>query len=160
LPAIDWETEYLPVFAFEIDESGSENNDIERGRNVLQPPLIACIDDDAFVREGLAGLLQAFGFSAEVFASAEEFLNYRQLERVSCLITDVKLEGISGIQLQNCLKKNGHKIPTIIISAYEKERLEAQALDQGAIAFHRKPISSENLLSSLDLALNRGSGDG
>jgi FixJ family two-component response regulator len=119
------------------------------------PPLIACVDDDAPVREALEGLLLAFGFAVEVFASAEDFLQSAQLDRISCLITDVKLGGTSGLQLQKHVVASGHRIPTIIITAFGDDRLRAQALKAGAIGFLSKPIAGEDLLSTIELALKR-----
>ena len=120
-----------------------------------QPPLIACIDDDASVREALEGLLVAFGFAAEIFASAEDFLSSARLDRISCLIADVKLAGMSGLQLQRRLVESGYQIPTILITAFGDDRLRRQALDAGAVNLLRKPIAREDLLSSIELALKR-----
>jgi FixJ family two-component response regulator len=122
---------------------------------VPPPPFIACVDDDAPVREALEGLLRALGFAVEVFASAEDFLQSAPLERISCLILDVKLGGISGLQLQKRLAASGYRIPTIIITAFGDDGLRVQALEAGAVAFLRKPIAREHLLSSIELALNR-----
>jgi len=118
-------------------------------------PLIACVDDDASVREALEGLLLAFGFAVEVFASAEDLLKSAPLGRISCLITDVKLGSISGLQLQKRLAESGCRIPTIVITAFGDDHLRAQALEAGAIGFLRKPIAKEDLLSGIELALHR-----
>ena len=81
-------------------------------------PLIAIVEDDASVCEALQGLLEAFGFAAEVFSSAEEFLQSERLNETACLITDVQLPGMSGFQLQNHLSVSGSRIPIIVITAF------------------------------------------
>jgi FixJ family two-component response regulator len=119
------------------------------------PPFIACVDDDASVREALEGLLVAFGFAVEIFSSAENFLNFPGLDRISCLIADVKLGGISGIQLQRRLVESGRRIPTIVITAFGDDRLREQAFEAGAISFLHKPIARGDLLASIAQALKR-----
>ncbi len=125
------------------------------GDDVPPAPEVACIDDDTSVREALEGLLVAFGFAVKTFASAEEFLSSAQMERFSCLITDMKLGGMSGLQLHTSLLETGRSIPTIIITAFGDECLQRQATEAGVIALLRKPITREDLLSSIRLALNR-----
>jgi FixJ family two-component response regulator len=119
-------------------------------------PLIACVDDDAPVREALEGLLQAFGFEVLTFASAEALLASDALDRVSCLITDMQLGGISGFQLQKRLIAINSLIPTIIITAFADEELRASSMDAGAIEFLLKPITAERILSAVNEALGRG----
>lgn len=118
-------------------------------------PHIACVDDDEYVREALEGLLTAFGYSAETFATAEEFLSSGRVEQVSCLVTDLQLGGMSGVQLQRRLIELGTVIPTIIITAFGDERLQKQAIDDGAVGFLYKPITQRDLLSSIRVALDR-----
>jgi FixJ family two-component response regulator len=124
---------------------------------VSQTPLIMCVEDDASVREAIKGLLVSLGFAAEVFSSAEEFIQSSRLGETSCLITDVKLGGMSGIELQNRLAALGHCIPTIVITAFPDERIRAQALSAGAVCFLDKPIDKDELVSCIDSALNRRS---
>ena len=101
------------------------------GDDVPPAPEIACIDDDTSVREALKGLLVAFGLAAKALASAEKFLRSAQMERFSCLITDMKLGGMSGLQLHTSLLETGHSIPTITITAFGDEYLRRQATEAG-----------------------------
>jgi FixJ family two-component response regulator len=125
---------------------------------VSQTSLVSCIDDDASIRDALEGFLRASGFAAEVFFSAEEFLQSGRLERTSCLITDVMLPGMSGLQLLDHLAASGHRIPLIVITAFPDEHLRARALSAGAVCFLSKPAAKEDLLTCIRSALNRQHG--
>jgi FixJ family two-component response regulator len=127
---------------------------------VSQTPLIACIDDDPSVCEAIKGSLMASGFTAEAFLSAEEFLQFGRLEDTSCLITDVQLGGMSGLQLQHRLAELGYGIPIIIITAFPDERIRERALSAGAVCFLSKPVTKEGLLTCIRLALHRRHGAG
>ena len=116
-------------------------------------PLIAIVDDDVSVCEAMQGLVEAFGFAAEVFSSAEEFLQSERLNETACLITDVQLPGMSGFELQNHLSVSGSRIPIIVITAFPGD--DRRALDAGAICFLRKPVVKEDLLTCIRLALDR-----
>jgi FixJ family two-component response regulator len=120
---------------------------------VSQTPLIAIVEDDASVCEALQGLVEAFGFAAEAFSSAEEFLQSERLNDTACLITDVQLPGMSGLQLQNHLSLSGSRIPIIVITAFPGD--DRRALAEGAICFLRKPVVKEDLLTCIRLALDR-----
>ena len=117
------------------------------------PPLISIVDDDESVRESLWGLLRSVGFAVNVFASAEEFWNSDQLSISNCLILDVRMPGMSGIELQRQLVASGCNIPVIFITAYEDEGMRAQAFLGGAGAFLIKPFSEEALLTAIHAAL-------
>ncbi|MER9216665.1 response regulator [Mesorhizobium sp. M0663] len=119
-------------------------------------PLIACVDDDASVREALEGLLLAFNFEVATFASAESFLASGSIDTVSCLITDVRLGGMSGLQLQKSLIARGRLIPTIVITAFSEKGFHESAMENGAIAMLLKPITANRLLAAVNTALNRG----
>jgi FixJ family two-component response regulator len=125
---------------------------------VLGAPLIVCVDDHAAVREAVEGLLVALGFTAEVFSSAEEFLQFGRPEYTSCLITDVKLGGMSGIELQNSLAASGYRIPVIVITAFPDDRTRMHALSAGAVGFLSKPVTKEELLTCIGSALKCGEG--
>ena len=116
-------------------------------------PLIVCVEDVESVREAIKGLLVALGFNAEVFSSAEEFLQSNLLGDTSCLITDVKLGGMSGIELQNRLAASSYPIPVIVITAFPDDRTRTQALSAGAVGVLSKPISKEELLTCINSAL-------
>lgn len=121
-----------------------------------KPPVIACVDDDPSVREALAGLLRSVRYAAETYASAEDFLRFAKLREISCLITDMKLGGISGLQLQTQLAAGGFVIPTIVITAFDDEQMRQQSLAAGALGFLRKPIHDAELLTLIRNALARG----
>ena len=120
-----------------------------------QKPLIACVDDDVSVREALGGLLGAFGYVVRTFESAEDFLASESFNQVTCLITDVQLGGISGLQLLRHLVAMHHLVPTIVITALSDDELRSSAMDAGASEFLTKPIMAEQLLSALRKILNR-----
>jgi FixJ family two-component response regulator len=124
---------------------------------VSQDPFIACIDDDKSVRDAIVGFLKAFGFAVQAFSSAEDFLQSSCLNQTSCLIADVKLPGMSGLQLQQRLTASGQRVPTIFITAFSDPRRRAQALGAGAICFLEKPITKDDLLTCIQLALEQGS---
>ena len=121
-----------------------------------KPPVIACVDDDPSVREALAGLLRSVRYAAETYASAEDFLRFAKLREISCLITDMKLGGISGLQLQTQLAAGGFVIPTIVITAFDDEQMRQQSLAAGALGFLRKPVHDAELLTLIRNALARG----
>jgi FixJ family two-component response regulator len=125
---------------------------------VSQTSLIACIDDDLSVCEAIKGLLMASGFTAEAFLSAEEFLQFHRLKDTSCLITDVQLRGMSGLQLQDRLAEAGYGIPIIVITAFPDERIRERALSAGAVCFLSKPVTKEGLLTCIRAALHRRHG--
>ena len=120
-----------------------------------QKPHIACVDDDVLAREALEGLLKAFGFSSEVFTSAEEFLQSGRMEKTSCLITDVHLRGMSGLRLQSRLAASGSRIPVIVITAFPNEGVRERALSAGAVCFLEKPFNTEDLLTCIRSAVDR-----
>jgi FixJ family two-component response regulator len=120
---------------------------------VAAPALISIVDDDESVRDALWGFVRSVGFSVNVFASAEEFLNSDQLGKADCLILDVRMPGMSGIELQRQLVSDDCKIPVIFITAYEDEGMRTQALFAGAGAFLIKPFSEEALLDAIHAAL-------
>jgi FixJ family two-component response regulator len=120
---------------------------------VAAPALISIVDDDESVRDALWGFLRSVGFSVNAFASAEEFLNSDQLGKADCLILDVRMPGMSGIELQRQLVSDDCKIPVIFITAYEDEGMRTQALFAGAGAFLIKPFSEEALLDAIHAAL-------
>jgi FixJ family two-component response regulator len=120
---------------------------------VLEKPLIACVDDDQAVCEAILGLLKVLGFIADAFSSAEEFLQSGRLDETSCLITDVQLGGMSGLQLQNRLAGLGYRIPVIVITAFPDEHVRDQALNAGAVSFLSKPVTKADLVRSIRSAL-------
>jgi FixJ family two-component response regulator len=117
--------------------------------------LISIIDDDESIREATKGLVRSLGYQAATFASAEEFLQSDSVADTSCLITDVQMPGLSGIDLQRGLIARGVEMPTIFITAFPEEGTRLRALTAGAVGYLGKPFSEESLVSCLDKALAR-----
>jgi FixJ family two-component response regulator len=115
--------------------------------------LIAIVDDDESVRIALEDLMQAVGLPAKTFASAEEFLNSGQQHQTACLIADVRMPGMSGLELQATLEAERCQIPTIFITAHGDAKMRLQALRLGAVEFLSKPFIDEALLENVRAAL-------
>jgi FixJ family two-component response regulator len=118
-----------------------------------KPALVAIVDDDDSVRGALQGLMKEVGFSARAFASAEEFLESGQQQQTACLIADIRMPGMSGLELQAKLNAEHCRIPTIFITAHGDEKMRMQALRAGAVEFLAKPFDDEALLESVRAAL-------
>ncbi|MFL5309840.1 MAG: response regulator transcription factor [Myxococcales bacterium] len=114
---------------------------------------ISIVDDDESVREALKSLLKSVGFNAEAFGSAEEFLKSGQLAGTACLILDVRMPGMSGVELQDRLTASHDGLPIIFISAHADEDARQRALANGAVEFLQKPFSDEALLNAIDAAV-------
>jgi FixJ family two-component response regulator len=119
-------------------------------------PMISIVDDDRSLREATKGLVRSFGYGADAFASAGEFLQSDRVNDSSCLILDVNMPGLSGIELQSQLIARGNRMPIIFITAVPEETTRAKAIEAGAIGFLSKPFREEWLINHLDVALNRG----
>jgi FixJ family two-component response regulator len=119
--------------------------------------IISIVDDDESNREALRSLLRSVGFTAEAFASAEGFLNSDHLHHTGCLILDLGLPGMTGLELQQHLAAAKHRIPIIFITAYDDEAARARAFQAGAVGFLQKPFRDEALLHAVQVALRRGS---
>ena len=117
--------------------------------------VISIVDDDISVRRSTRRLLRSSGFHTEAFASAEEFLDSKTAAETACLILDLRMPGMSGLELQRRLAQSGNRVPIIFLSAHASEEDERSALRAGAVQFLRKPISKEALLSAIRDALNR-----
>ena len=116
--------------------------------------LVAIVDDDELMRDALRGLLKAVGLPAQDFASAEEFLDSGQQHKTACLITDIRMPGISGLELQAKLNADRCRIPIIFITAHGDEKMRMQAMRGGAVEFLAKPFDDEALLDSVRAAIN------
>jgi len=114
----------------------------------------AIVDDDELMRDALRGLLKAVGLPAQEFASAEEFLESGQRHQTACLIADIRMPGISGLELQAKLNADRCRIPIIFITAHGDEKMRMQAMRGGAVEFLAKPFDDEALLDSVRAALN------
>lgn len=118
-------------------------------------PTIAIIDDDEYIRIALHLLVTSLEYNAVVFASATDFLQSDELKRTSCVISDVRMPVMSGIQLQARLRGEGYEIPVIFITAVPEESVRQQAFDDGAIAVLNKPLDDQALISCLEDAMTR-----
>ena len=115
--------------------------------------MVAIVDDDDLMRSALQGLLKSVGLPAQAFASAEEFLKSGQQHQVGCLVADIRMPGMSGLELQAKLNADQCRIPTIFITAHGDEKMRMQALRAGAVEFMAKPFDDEALLESVRAAL-------
>jgi len=115
--------------------------------------LVAIVDDDDSMRSALQGLLQSAEFPSQSFASAEEFLQSGQQHQIACLIADIRMPGMSGLELQAQLNAERCRIPIIFITAHGDEKMRMQALRAGAVEFMAKPFDDGALLDSVRAAL-------
>jgi len=115
--------------------------------------VISIVDDDPFVREAMSGLVRSLGFDAVTFPSAEDFLQSTQVDETTCLITDVQMPGLTGIDLQSHLISRGSAVPIIFVTASPERRIEAQARSAGAAGFLNKPFDDKALIECLSQAL-------
>jgi FixJ family two-component response regulator len=124
---------------------------------LVKSHLISIIDDDPSVRLATQSLVRSLGYTAEVFSSAEAYLQSGRVGDSSCVITDLHMPGMSGTDLQDRLIADGYQIPIIFVTAYFEERTLAGVMDVGAVGFLRKPFADERLIECLDRALGAGS---
>ena len=115
--------------------------------------LVAIVDDDDSIRTAVQGLLKSVGWPAQAFASAEEFLQSGQQQQAACLIADIRMPGMSGLELQARLNAEHCRIPTIFITAHGDAKMRMQALRAGAVEFLAKPFDDEALLESVRAAM-------
>jgi FixJ family two-component response regulator len=119
---------------------------------------ISVVDDDESTRKSTTLLIESFGFQAAGFESAESLLKFGQLHQTSCLIVDVQMPGMNGLQLQRHLAASGYKIPIIFITAYDNKKSRQQAMQAGAAAFLSKPFNDELLLETIRATLRNDKG--
>jgi FixJ family two-component response regulator len=120
--------------------------------------LISVVDDDESIRRTTTFLIESFGFRAAAFESAEDFLKSGQLHDTSCLIVDVQMPGMNGLELQGELAAAGNDVPIIFITAYDNNVSRQQAMRAGAVAFLGKPFNDEQLLQAVRSALGHDNG--
>jgi FixJ family two-component response regulator len=118
--------------------------------------MISIVDDDSSVREATKGLVRSLGYGAAAFASAEDFLQSDHVNDTACLITDVQMPGLSGVELQSRLIAQGNCTPIIFITAFPEERIRTRALEAGAVGFLSKPFDEDRLIEYIHAALNGG----
>jgi FixJ family two-component response regulator len=121
--------------------------------NKSSSQLVAIVDDDRSVQSALKDLMESAGLSARCFGSAEEFLESDQQNQTACVVTDIRMPGMSGLELQAKLKAEGSRIPMIFITAHDDAKMKMQAMKAGAIEFLSKPFDDEVLLEKVRAAL-------
>jgi FixJ family two-component response regulator len=115
--------------------------------------MIAIVDDDRPVREALERLVRTMGHDVSTFSSAEEFLKSEKLHQTACLITDVQMPGLTGIDLQDRLIAEGHHVPIIIMTGHPDNNVRARAMKAGAVGFLFKPLDTDRLIGCIEKAL-------
>jgi FixJ family two-component response regulator len=116
-------------------------------------PFIAVVDDDESFRRATVRFIRSLGHDATAFASAEAFLTSSYVRDVDCLITDLQMAGMTGIELQNQLAAQGHRLPIIFVTAFPETKARAQVLAAGAVGFLDKPFNDQKLIKCLNEAL-------
>jgi FixJ family two-component response regulator len=123
--------------------------------NATSKPIVAVVDDDPRIRESLESLIESAGFEARVFPLAEDFLSGELLAEIGCLITDVRMPKMDGLELQRLVRLKRPELPVIFITAHHEDRIEQCAFAQGAVFFVRKPFDADELLRAVRLALSK-----
>jgi FixJ family two-component response regulator len=141
-----------------MDNGAASRLRYDRGMSDARSPddaIIAVVDDDPSMRSAVQGLLKAVGLQGRTFASAEEFLSSGQQHRVACLIADIRMPGMSGLDLQARLNAERIDVPIIFLTAHDEAWMRLQALRAGAVEFLAKPFNEEHLLDCVRAALHR-----
>jgi len=128
----------------------------EGARSILDRTLISIVDDDELFRESMRKLVMLFGYTVESFPSAADFLDSRLLPETACLVADVHMPGMTGVELHARLIKLGYAIPTILVTAYPDEAVRDRALKDGVVYYLSKPVDDGELGGYLRTALKRG----
>jgi FixJ family two-component response regulator len=141
-------------------ERFARNAPHENGQSFLAKlPVVSVIDDDDSMRAATCSLIRSLGLTAYAFASAEEFLQSPRLAETLCLISDVQMPNMNGIELQSALIAQGHKFPIIFFTAFPNEAVEARAMAAGAIGFLHKPFEGQEMIRYIDFALKTPGGE-
>ena len=125
----------------------------ERVASLPPIPTIAIVDDDDTIREAMDDLVKSCGYDIRLFASAEEFLAFEPRSAIDCMLVDVKMSGLSGIELQAELNRRSDRPPMIFVTSYKDERTRKRAMNGGAVAVLGKPVDVERLIGCLESAL-------
>lgn len=120
---------------------------------MAQGHLIAIVDDDAGIRAGLSSLARSAGFAVRLFATAEEFLSDEEGPSADCVVTDVQMPGMSGLELQDLLRKGSPQVPVVVMTAFPTAAIRERALAAGATCFLSKPFDAEAILACLRRAI-------
>lgn len=124
-------------------------------KNVTDTSIVYIVDDDQLLRESLSSLLRSIGLRVEIFASVADFLAFRRPDDPSCLVLDVRLQGISGLDFQNELVKANESLPIVFMTGYGDIAMTVRAMKAGAIDFLAKPFRDQDLLDAVTLALSK-----
>jgi FixJ family two-component response regulator len=116
--------------------------------------LVGVVDDDESIRDALSSLIRSAGYQCELFPSAEAFLDSNRLGQTDCMLLDIQMPGLSGIELHSKLREMDCRIPVIFVTAHADDAMRARALREGAIAFLEKPFNDNALLTAIGSALN------
>ena len=118
--------------------------------------VISIVNDDQSVLSGLSSLFRSMGWQVHTFPSAETFLHSELLSTTDCLVSDVQMPGMSGLELQRCLRDRGHDVPTIFISAFESEASRTEAIKQRALCVLNKPVNTSAILRCINELFGEG----
>jgi FixJ family two-component response regulator len=118
--------------------------------------LVSVVEDDQFFRESMRRLMRSLGYSVETFPSAADFLASPRLLETACLVADVQMPAMTGLQLYRHLVAAGYAIPTILVTAYPDDGVRARALKDGVVCYLRKPVDEKHLMRCMRAALNSG----
>jgi FixJ family two-component response regulator len=127
--------------------------------HLAAPPLVSVIDDDESVRAATSSLLRSLGWEVHLYPSAESFLESGHFDEVACIISDVQMPGMTGLQLQQRLRELGLALPIIFITAFASDAVRRQALDGGALCFLGKPVDGAVVLECLSTLQQRFNSD-
>ena len=114
-----------------------------------ETPSISIVDDDELARDGIGALVESLGYNVVTFTSAEHYLRSDVIAETTCLITDMQMPGLSGLELQEALRSQGYQTPVIVITAYPNEKHRTRALANGAVGFLSKPFDEKSLIECL-----------
>jgi FixJ family two-component response regulator len=123
---------------------------------VMKRLLVSVVEDDRFFRDSMGRLMRSLGYTVEAFSLAEDFLASPRLSQTACLIADVHMPAMTGIELHRHLNDSGWAIPTILVTAYPNDNDRARALDNGVLCYLRKPVDEQDLKQCLRVALTSG----
>jgi FixJ family two-component response regulator len=136
--------------------SDSSSCGLIEDRQLPDVPIISIIDDDDSMRCAIKSLVTSLGLRVHTFRSAEEFLQSPRVDDTSCLITDLQMPGLSGIELQSLLVEQARHMPIILVTAFPEERMRNRAMQAGALGFLSKPFESQTLIKLIDKAIATG----
>ena len=128
---------------------------LQNRNNVRHTPMISIVDDDASIRAATKRLMLLLGYDSETFASAEEFLGSGRLDATSCVISDVQMPGMSGVEMRDRLIAYGYRTPVIFVTAFPDDGMRDRVLHGGAAGYLSKPLDENQLIGYLDAALER-----